>query len=272
MNDTAKSFDLTGKVALISGASRGIGAETARALASAGAKVVLCDVLDKEGRELVASLTRAHGDKAWYFHLDVTDEAGWQSVMQETVSVAGGLDIVVNNAGIEVSDLIENFAYDDFRRQIAVNVDGVFLGCREAVRAMKPGGIAGRGGSIVNLSSIAGLVGAPGYSVYGGSKGFVRMMSKHLAVECGRLQYGIRVNSVHPGLIETKMGAKVLDDFVRMGLVQSVEQATQAVKALTPLGTFGTCKDIADGIVYLSSDNARYVTGTEFVIDGGWSA
>lgn len=273
MNQGLTSCALTGKVVMISGAARGIGATVAEHMAKAdAAAVILTDLLDNEGREHVKHLQSKYSSRFSYFHQDVADEHAWAEIVRQIVEDNGGLDVLVNNAGVEIASLIENYSYSDYKKQMAVNSDGVFLGCREAIRAMKPGGIAGRGGSIINLSSIAGLIGLPGYSVYGGSKGFVRLITKHLAVECGRLGYGIRVNSVHPGLIETKMGNKVIDDFVRMGLAASAAEATAAVEKSTPLGRLGQVDDIAAGITYLASDASSYVTGTELIIDGGWAA
>ena len=137
---------------------------------------------------------------------------------------------------------------------------------------MKPGGIAGKEGSIIHLSSLAGLIGVPGFSVYGGTKGLVRIMSKHLATEFGKLGYGIRVNSIHPGLIKSAMGDAVFDRFVDLGFASTVEEAAEAVMQSTPLGSLGQVEDIAAGAVYLASDASRYVSGIELPIDGGWSA
>lgn len=273
MTNLLNNNNLTGKVVLITGAARGIGASTAEYMARAGAaSVIITDVLDNEGQDLSKVLGEKYSSKIVYLHQDVTDEEAWVETVSQVVMDNGGFDILINNAGIEISNLIENYSYSDYKKQIAVNTDSIFLGCREAIRAMKPGGIAGRGGSITNLSSIAGFIGLPGYSVYGGTKGFVRLMTKHLAVECARLGYGIRINSVHPGLIRTEMGNKVIDDFVKMGLATSVTEASSAVEQATPLGSLGTVDDVAAGILYLSSDAARYITGTELAIDGGWSA
>jgi 3alpha(or 20beta)-hydroxysteroid dehydrogenase len=261
------------KVVLITGGARGIGASVAEYMAQAGAgAVVITDVLDDTGEELARTLSRQYASKILYMHLDVTDEEAWAHTVQSVVSQTGGLDVLVNNAGIEFASLIEDYSYAEYKKLMAVNADGVFLGCREAVRAMKPGAAAGKGGVIINMSSVAGIVGATGYTAYGGSKGFVRILSKHLAVECGKMGYGIRVNSVHPGLIETEMGAKVFDDFVNMGLVETTDDAIAAVKQLTPLGHIGKVEDVAAAVVYLASDAASYVTGVELSIDGGWAA
>jgi 3alpha(or 20beta)-hydroxysteroid dehydrogenase len=273
MGNILNTNDLTGKVALITGGARGIGASVAEHMANAGAAaVIITDLLDREGEEQASVLGSKYSSRVMYMHQDVTGEDAWAQTVRNIVSEAGGLDILVNNAGIEIAKTIENYSYSDYKKQMAVNSDGVFLGCREAVRAMKPGGIAGNGGSIINLSSIAGLVGLAGFTVYGGAKGFVRLLTKHLAVECGRLKYGIRVNSVHPGLIETAMGDQVFDYFVEMGFAETTDEATAAVKEATPLGTTGRVEDVAAAIVYLASDAASYVTGLELAVDGGWSA
>jgi 3alpha(or 20beta)-hydroxysteroid dehydrogenase len=265
--------DLTNKVVMVTGAARGIGAAVAECMARAGAATVaITDIDVGVGEKFAAELNEKYASKVLFFPLDVTDELAWSEVVRNVVAAAGGFDILVNNAGIEIANLIENYSYSDYKKQMSVNSDGVFLGCREAIRAMKPRGQAGKGGSIVNLSSIAGFIGLPGFSVYGGAKGFVRLISKHLAVECAKLGYGIRVNSVHPGLIETDMGNQVCEHFVGMGLAETTDEATQAVENATPMGKLGKVDDVAAAVTYLASDSASYVTGAELAVDGGWAA
>lgn len=265
--------DLSGKVVLVTGAARGIGAAVAEYMAAAGAAtVVITDILDQQGEQLRQRLQEQYSSQILYFHQDVTEEAGWESLVEQVVASTGRFDVLVNNAGIEIAHTIDNYSYSDYKKQMAVNADAVFLGCRQAIIAMKPDGIAGRGGSIINLSSIGGLIGLPGFSVYGGTKGFVRSISKHLAVECAKLGRGIRVNSVFPGLIETDMGDQVLDHFINMGLAENKEDASRAVTDSTPMGALGKVDDIATAIVYLASDAASYITGAELSVDGGWAA
>ncbi len=258
-------FRVDGKVAFISGGARGLGAATAATLAAGGAKVVIGDLLDEVGKATAASL----GD-AMFVHLDVTKEADWEAAIAATVKRFGGLDIVVNNAGVETTSLLENCTLEDFNLTMSVNVTGVFLGVKHAIRAMKPGGIAGRGGSIVNISSVAGLKGSFALGAYCTSKGGARLLTKAAAVECAKLNYGIRVNSVHPGMVNTDMGDKVLKDFLKLGLVPDVATATAAFEAAHPLGR-GRPQDIANGVYYLASDAACWITGTELVIDGGFA-
>ena len=197
MSNSAIEISLSGKVALITGAARGLGAEIAQTFARAGAAVMITDILEDLGRATADEINRT-GGKAAFLPQNVT------------VKNLGGLDIVVNNAGIEICALLENTTMEDFQRILDINVSGVFLGLKHACKAMKPGGIAGRGGAIINLSSVAGLRGFSGLSAYCGSKGAVKLLTKAAAVEFGNLKYGIRVNSIHPGLIPTDMGNAVL--------------------------------------------------------------
>ena len=260
-------FNLNGKVALISGSARGLGAATAEAMVAGGAKIVIADILDKEGRETAAKL----GASGHYVHLDVTQESDWEAAVAATIKHFGGIDVVVNNAGIETTSLFENCSLEEFNRTINVNVTGTFLGVKHAIRAMKPGGASGRGGSIVNLSSGAGLKGTLALGAYCTSKGAVRLLTKAAAVECGRLNYGIRVNSIHPGVIKTEMGIKTLQDYVKLGLMPNEEAAEAAFVGAHLLG-FGRPQDIANGVCYLASNAAQWITGIELSIDGGYFA
>lgn len=261
---------LAGKTALITGAARGLGAETARTLGKAGAAVVLTDILTEAGQATAEALA-ADGIDARFLAHDVTSEADWKRVVAATVAACGGLDILVNNAGIEVVHMLSDTSLEIFEKVMQVNSTGTFLGMKTAVEAMKPGGSAGKGGAIVNLSSIAGLSGFAGVTAYCASKGAVRLMTKAVALECAALGYGIRVNSVHPGLIMTAMGKAAVEHFVSAGLVPDEESAAAIFAARQPLGD-GRPSDIAEAILYLSSDAARWVTGTELAVDGGFSA
>lgn len=262
---------LQGKVALVTGAAGGIGAACTQALAEAGASVMATDI-DGAACEAVAFSLEAHGHRVMSMRQDVCQEARWEEVVESTVRDLGGLDILVNNAGIYIGGTLETNSLEDVNRVHRINVDSIFLGMKYAVQAMKPEGAAGNGGSIINLSSVAGLVGVPGHSAYGSTKGAVRLYTKHAAAEFGALGYGVRVNSVHPGLIETDMGAAVFQDFVDIGMVATVEEAREYVLSLTALGRLGTAEDVAGMVLFLASDASSYVTGSEFVVDGGLSA
>lgn len=270
MNDIFKRFDLTGKVALVTGAARGLGAETAQTLAQAGAKVMLTDVLLADAEAVAASIRSAGGEALALVH-DVTDEGQWESAVRATVEAFGGLDVLVNNAGIEKVSLLTETLLEDFRVTQEVNVTGVFLGMKHAARAMRPGGAAGKGGSIVNLSSVAGLVGSPALSSYCASKGAVRLMSKAAAVEFARLGYGIRVNSIHPAIIKTELGANVVRGLVTAGLAPDEASADAFAESLHPLG-YGQPQDVSSAVLFLASEASRWSTGSEIVIDGGLSA
>jgi NAD(P)-dependent dehydrogenase (short-subunit alcohol dehydrogenase family) len=193
-------------------------------------------------------------------------------VIEATLDAFGGLDVLVNNAGIYQGGTLESNTLEEVRRVHSINVESIFLGTRQAVLAMKPGGRAGRGGSIVNVSSVAGLFGVPGHSAYGSTKGAVRLYTKHAAVEFGALGYGIRVNSVHPGLIDTAMGEEVFRDFVSIGVAPDLAAARERVLGMVPLGRLGTPRDVAHMVCFLASDASAYVTGAEFVVDGGMFA
>lgn len=271
MSNASISISLEGKVALITGAARGLGAEIARTLSRAGASVMITDILEDLGKVTAAEIAK-EGGRAAFLAQNVTKEADWERVTAETVKQLGGLDIVVNNAGIEICALLENTKVEDFQRILDINVTGVFLGLKHACKAMKPGGIAGKGGSIINLSSVAGLRGYAGLGAYCGSKGGVKLLTKAAAVEFASLKYGIRVNSIHPGLIPTNMGKSVLQGFVDAGLAPTAEKVQEAFERSTPLGMIGQPSDIANAALYLASDQSPWVTGTEMVVDGGTTA
>lgn len=269
MIDYGRLFRLDGKVALISGGARGLGAEQAHA--QFGAHVVVSDVLDQACEETAASIRNA-GGKASAVHHDVTSESQWEQVVDAVIRDHGGFDVLINNAGIEQLELVAEHRSDDFRRMLDVNVMGVFLGLKYGVKAMMPGGRAGKGGSIINTSSIAGLIGCAALSGYGATKGAVRLMTKAAAVECAQLKTGIRVNSVHPGLISTQMANSFFTRYTRIGLAPSYEAGEEAFKAMTPMGSLGTPGDVAAGVLFLASDASKWMTGAELVIDGGYTA
>jgi len=255
---------VSGKVALVTGGASGIGRACASVLAREGATVVVSDVQDALGRECVATIEAA-GGRAVYLAHDVTSEDAWVGVIAEIKERFGRLDILVNNAGIGLSGQVTEMPLVDFRRQQAINVEGVFLGCKHGLPLMRASG----GGSIVNISSVAGLTAAPNLAAYSATKGAVRLFTKSVAMECAALKDGVRVNSVHPGIIETPIW-----DSISMGLPGGANRIDlDAVTAVaTPLGVKGLPEDIALGVLYLASDDSRYVTGTELVIDGGMTA
>jgi NAD(P)-dependent dehydrogenase (short-subunit alcohol dehydrogenase family) len=247
---------LEGKVALISGGARGQGAVEARMFAEEGASVVIGDILDDQGRQTEAELQEL-GYQVTYVHLDVTNESDWQSAVQTAVSAYGKLDILLNNAGILIRKNIEETTVEDWDRIFAVNSKGVFLGTKAAIPVMRENG----GGSIINISSTAGLVGSPnGSASYTATKGSVRLFTKSTAIQHAR--DGIRCNSIHPGPIETDMIADTLNDPENMALRMQ----------RLPLGRVGKPSEIAYGAIYLASDESSFVTGSELVIDGGTTA
>jgi 3alpha(or 20beta)-hydroxysteroid dehydrogenase len=263
--------DLTGKVAYVSGGATGIGASIAQAFAEQGASVAIGDVQAERG-EATAVMIRERGGKAIFIRHDAAEEQEWVRALALTMENFGGLDILVNNAAIEQTCMLADVELSDVQRLIAINVTGMILGHKHAIRAMRPGGPAGKGGSIINLSSISGLIGTPGLGVYSASKGSARLLSKSAAVECGRLGYGIRVNSIHPGLVDTDMGNKLVDDFVKLGVFADRDTAQQQMLAGYPIGRIGLPVDIANAALFLASDLSNWVTGTEIVVDGGMTA
>lgn len=264
-------LSLENKVALVTGAATGIGASCVESLARMGAKVMATDIQPELGQQSVDALVEQGLNVAFYQH-DVCSEADWDRSIQATLTAFGGLDILINNAGIYIGGTLLENSLEEVQRVHKVNVDSIFLGMKAAASVMKPGAAAGKGGSIINLSSVAGLIGVPGHSAYGSTKGAVRLYTKHAAVEFGNFGYGIRVNSVHPGLIKTSMGDQAFQDFVDVGLAQTTEDAKQKIIEMTPLGKLGEVQDIANMILFLASDAAGFITGAEFTVDGGMSA
>lgn len=270
MTEDTGDFRLDDKVALVTGAGRGLGAAIAERLAAAGAAVLVTDI-DGEAAERQAQTLRDAGARAIAAGHDVTDEAQWEAAVAEAVATLGGLDVLVNNAGIETMSLLADCSLEEFRNIHRVNVDGVFLGIKYAFRAMRPGGSAGRGGAIVNLSSVAGLTGYAGLGAYCSSKGAVRLLTKAAAMEAGHLDYGIRVNSIHPAVIRTAMGEDVIKGFARLGLAETEADADALIQTLQPLG-YGEPADVSNAVLYLASGAARWITGAELAVDGGATA
>ena len=247
---------LAGKVALISGGARGMGAAEARLFAREGARVVIADILEAEGRGLEADI-KAKGGEAVFIRLDVTSEADWQTAVETAVSRFEKLNVLVNNAGIGGGGRIEDTTVEEWTRMMDINAKGVFLGTKAAIPAMRRAG----GGSIVNISSQLGLVGMDISSPqYQASKGAVRLLTKSTAIQYAR--EGIRANSVHPGPIVTAMTERRRADPAQRQLMVS----------RIPLGRYGEPDEVAYGVLYLASDESSFVTGSELVIDGGWTA
>jgi len=260
---------LDGKVALVSGAARGIGGETARLMVEAGARVAIGDVLDERGRETARGL----GDAAIYFRLDVTREEDWNAAVAATIGRFGKLDILVNNAGLFLGKDIEAASLEEWQRLCAVNLTGVFLGTKLALPALREAAQHSPHGSvIVNLASTAGLVGSTQDPLYSMTKGGVTLFTKSAALEFARKNYRIRVNSMHPGTIDTDMGDQVLVTRARNLGTNDIELARRQVIDRLPIGRMGTPTDIAKGIVFLASDDAAFMTGAGLVIDGGITA
>jgi cyclopentanol dehydrogenase len=247
---------LAGKAALISGGARGMGAAEARLFAREGARVVIGDVLDAEAHAVEADI-RAKGGEAVFVHLDVTSEADWQRAVGSTVERFGKLDVLVNNAGLGAASRLEDTPVEAWDRVMDVNAKGVFLGTKAVIPAMRRAG----GGSIINISSQLGLVGMEDSSPqYQASKGAVRLLTKLTALQYARER--IRANSVHPGPIVTAMTER-----------RRADPATyQRMISRIPLGRYGEADEVAYGVLYLASDEAAFVTGSELVIDGGWTA
>lgn len=256
------------KIALVTGAASGLGEAIARMLAREGATVVLADVNDAPGKRVLREI-KTQGGSGLYVNLDVANEAHWCNAMALVKKRYGRLNIAVNCAGTNIA---RSFPTDttlaDWRALMAVNLDGVFLGTKHALAAMlNSNPLKGPvSGSIVNISSIMGLVGMPDIAAYNASKGGVRLYSKSVAISCAEKRLNIRVNTVHPGFIDTPLLRKAMARF------EDAKEARRVYDALQPVGHLGTPEDIAYGVLYLASDESKFVTGSELVIDGGYTA
>ncbi|WP_439813965.1 glucose 1-dehydrogenase [Zavarzinia sp. CC-PAN008] len=251
---------LQGKVALVTGGASGLGAASARLLAGEGARVILSDLAEDAGEAVAAAIRGAGGD-ALFEPQDVADEARWDSLLASIRARYGALHVLVNNAGIVGTVTgVHEMALADWRRTLSINLDGVFLGIRHGVPLMVETG----GGSIINLSSIMGLVGAAGGSAYCASKGGVRLLTKAAAIDLAPL--GIRVNSIHPGYIETPMVQQIVAGMPDSNTFRADLETRHA------LGRLGQPVDIAEAVLFLASDASRFMTGSELVVDGGYTA
>jgi 3(or 17)beta-hydroxysteroid dehydrogenase len=262
---------VAGRVAIVTGAASGIGAACARALAREGAQVVLTDIAHTEAQSVAALIAR-EGASAFALRHDVAAEKDWAAVIEATMEKFGRLDVLVNNAGIAGRGSLLDTTLDDWRALMRVNLDGVFLGTRAAIGAMQT---ARTGtdtlGSVINMSSVLGLVGGTGVAAYSASKGAVRLFTKAVAVECAENGWRVRVNSIHPGYISTPLLERAL---TRRAAAEGADVTALRARLVErhPLGRLGTPEDIADGVVYLASDESAFVTGCELVIDGGYTA
>lgn len=247
-----------GKVALVTGGASGIGRACVQLLAAEGAKVLVTDIDAANGQAVAAEF----GDDALFVEHDVTDGSGWHAAVEQAVAVFDGLHILVQSAGIAMNASVEDTSLEDWRRIHEVDLDGVFLGCKATIPAMRESG----GGSIVNISSVSGIIAGHNLAAYNSAKAGVRLLSKSVALHCARKGTGIRCNSVHPTFIDTPMLAPILehlgnDDAGRDKLARQI-----------PLGHIGEPADVAYAALYLASDESKFVTGAELVIDGGLSA
>ena len=261
-----------GKVALVTGGASGIGAACAELLAREGASVAVTDVDELRGPEVVAGIRKAGGE-ATFWHHDVTSEPRWIEIVAEVEKRYGRLDILVSNAGIGIAvPSITEMSLSDWRRQTAINLDGVFLSVKHCLPLMrKTSTQKNNSGSIIMMSSLAGLRGAANLSGYCATKGGVRLFAKAIAMECASFDDGIRVNSVHPGIIDTPIWGKIPTEAQGRGQNAPIDPEERA-KFATPLARAGHASEIASGVLFLASDASRYVTGTELVIDGGMNA
>jgi 3(or 17)beta-hydroxysteroid dehydrogenase len=248
-----------GKVALVTGAASGLGKAMVQMLAREGARVAVTDRNEPGAKDVAGSI----GEAARAWKLDVTQESDWQRVVDEVLTTFGRLDVVVNNAGIGVAKDVETISLEEWRLVHAVNLDGVFLGCKHAIRGMRQ---CGAKGSIINISSVAGLVGVDTLPAYCASKGGVRLLTKSVALHCARKGYGIRCNSIHPTFIETPM----VDNLASLGGDMVAGKAKLA--RVIPLGHLGEPDDIAYAVTYLASEESKLMTGSELVVDGGSTA
>ena len=263
-------IDYQGKVVLVTGGARGFGAEFARGFVGRGAIVVIGDI-DSETGESTAKEISGGGSKCHFLSLDVRSDDDWAAAVDYCITEAGGLDVVINNAGVEVSELYVDTSPQACRDLFDINLIGTMLGIKHAFRAMQPGGACGRGGAILNLASVAGLTSTPGLAAYSASKAGVISLTKLAATEAGTFGYGVRANCLCPSLFNTDMGRKLLNDFPGLGLGESVEAVKEGLIARIPVGRFGELSDVVNAALYLCSEEASFINGVALPVDGGMS-
>ncbi len=263
---------LTGRVAFISGGLRGIGLATAERFLAEGAEVVLSD-LDAHDSAVVGETMERLGQAASYIGANVTDEAAWERARDLVKDRHGKCHVLVNNAGTDLTGPVETIAYDKWQRIMAINVDGVFLGTKHFVPMLAESGTGVRGGSsIINVSSIMGMVGMAEVSAYNASKGAVRLFTKGIAVEFAQKAMPIRANSIHPGFVLTPLLSAGFQRWVDQGIAEKPQDLIDGVVAKTPLGRLADPSEIASAAFFLASADSSYMTGAELVVDGGWTA
>jgi len=263
---------LQNKIVLITGAARGIGAETARLMAKHGATVVVSDILIRQAEQVVTEINNA-GGKAYVLELDVTSESSWRSAIQEIIDSNGKLDILVNNAGFLVAKGFEEVSLEEWQKLVDVNMTSVFLGTKVCAPALRESAkYSKQGSSIVNISSIAGMVAAPNDPLYAMTKGGVTIFTKSTAVAFANKGDRIRVNSVHPGVVDTEMGNLAIQaQAKRLGVADTVK-VRKLSEDRHPLGRIGETSEIANAVVFLASDEAAFITGISMPVDGGYTA
>ena len=250
------------KVAIVTGGASGLGKSSAKLLAREGAKIVVSDI-DEEGGKKVVQQIKEDGGEAIFIKQDVAKEDEWKNVIETTLETYGKLHILANSAGIGLGGTVEDVTLEDWKNLIDVNLNGTFLGTQYGIKGMKE---TGEGGSIINFSSIEGLIGDPNLPAYNASKGGVTIFTKSAALHCARQGYGIRINSIHPAYIWTPM----VENFLKAQ--GNVEEGKKQLESLHPVGHLGEPDDIGYGVVYLASDESKFMTGSELVIDGGYTA
>lgn len=250
------------KVALITGGASGLGKSSAVLMAREGAKIVITDLNEDQGNETVETIKKNGGEAIFIKH-DVSNEKDWQKVMQATYKQFGKLNIVANSAGIGVGGNVEEVSLEDWRKLMSINLDGVFLGTKYGIENIRK---SGEHGSIINFSSIEGLVGDPNLPAYNASKGAVTIFTKSAALHCAKQGYGIRINSIHPGYIWTPM----VENYLKAQ--GNVEEGRKVLNSMHPVGHIGEPDDIGYGVLYLASDESKFMTGAALVIDGGYTA
>jgi NAD(P)-dependent dehydrogenase (short-subunit alcohol dehydrogenase family) len=264
--------NLDGRVALVTGAGGGIGSAICRRLSADGAFVVAADINGDAAAHTAQEIAKA-GRGALGLRLDVTSQQGWRSVIAETVARAGGLHILVNNAGVANIKPLETVSFEEWKTDVDVNLNGAFLGVKEALEAMRESARRNpSGGSIINIASVSALVGSPGMPAYSASKGGLRLFSKAIAVDFACRRYGIRVNSIFPGLIDTPLTKPLFESRIKAGSDKDIETVRAEILERYPIGRIGRPEEIAGVVSFLAGDDSSYMVGAELAVDGGLTA